>query len=286
LYGLIQKFNLDADQIFTPQTWIVILVLSLLVVIILINLFIIFIYNQKILQLYRMQHNFINNFTHELKTPVTSLKLFLETFLKHDLDAEQQKKYLNFMIQDVDRLSGHIHRILSLAKIESKTYGGELVQTDLISRVERCIARNRHQFSNCRFQVSNPENREFCYLINPALFDMLVMNLLTNAVTYNEADIPQIDISFAVTPARLLIRFTDNGIGMDPSHYKKVFRKFYQIGRVGNRSAKGSGIGLNLVQSIARLHKGRVSVISHGPGCGSTFTLSLPRRLRKEDTRG
>ena len=120
LKAVIQKANLDPDQVLAPQTWVVILILSILVGIILMGLFIIFVYHQKTLQLYRLQHNFINNFTHELKTPVTSLKLYLETFRKYKLSRGDQLKYLCYMIQDADRLSNNINRILNLAKIESK----------------------------------------------------------------------------------------------------------------------------------------------------------------------
>jgi len=90
LKAVIEKYNLDPSQFLEVQTWVVILVLSILVAIILAGVFIIFIYNQKTWQLYRMQRNFINSFTHELKTPVTSLKLYLETFAKHELPREDR----------------------------------------------------------------------------------------------------------------------------------------------------------------------------------------------------
>ncbi|MCF8128768.1 MAG: sensor histidine kinase, partial [Deltaproteobacteria bacterium] len=117
-----EKANLDSNQVLTAQTWMVILVLSILVGIILMGIFIIFVYNQKTFHLYRLQRNFIGNFTHELKTPVTSLKLYLETFRTYVLPREDQLKYIEYMVQDVDRLTYNINRILDLAKIESKTY--------------------------------------------------------------------------------------------------------------------------------------------------------------------
>ncbi len=127
LKAVIEKYNLDPSQFLEVQTWVVILVLSILVAIILAGVFLIFIYNQKTWQLYRMQRNFINSFTHELKTPVTSLKLYLETFAKHELPREDRLRYVGFMIQDVDRLLDNINRILELARIESGSYLKEFV---------------------------------------------------------------------------------------------------------------------------------------------------------------
>ena len=101
LNQVVRKFNLDSDKILTAQTWVVILVLSLLVGLILLGMFLIFVYSQKMVQLYRLQHNFINNFTHELKTPVASLSLYLETFQKYELQRDDQLKYIGYMLSDV-----------------------------------------------------------------------------------------------------------------------------------------------------------------------------------------
>jgi signal transduction histidine kinase len=276
LKAVVDKFNLDSGQILESQTWVVILVLSILVGIILLGIFTIFVYNQKTLQLYRLQRNFINNFTHELKTPVTSLKLYLETLIKYELPHVDQIKYINYMIQDVGRLSDNINRILNLAKIESKSYVGEFVESELVHTVIRFYNNNRHLFRNCEININNPSGRTYAYRINPSLFEMLLMNLLTNAIKYNESEIPTIDISFAPQKRNLNIRFEDNGIGFDKAEINKIFRKFYQVGRSDNRTAKGSGLGLNLVQNIARIHKGKVTAESKGSGMGSVFTLILP----------
>jgi len=120
LSDFVRKKNLDSSQFLEPQTWIMILVLSVLVTVILVCLVIIFVYYQKVIQLYRMQQNFINGFTHELKTPLASLRLFLDTFLKHELPREEQMKYLTFMKRDTDRLVDNVNLILNLAKIEEK----------------------------------------------------------------------------------------------------------------------------------------------------------------------
>ncbi|MCK5323979.1 MAG: sensor histidine kinase, partial [Desulfobulbaceae bacterium] len=153
LNDLIARFSLDPDEVLESHTWVVILVLSILVGIILVGIFIAFIYYYKLLQLYRLQHNFISNFTHELKTPVTSLKLYLETFLKHDLSQEDRKKYVRYMIQDVGRLSDNINSILNLARIESKNYVGEFVETDVVSVVKQFYLDNEYLFQECEIVV-------------------------------------------------------------------------------------------------------------------------------------
>ena len=276
LNTLIQNFNLDRDQVLEPQTWLVVLVLSLLVGLILLGIFIIFVYNQKTIKLYRLQHNFINNFTHELKTPVTSIKLYLETFLRHELPRPDLIKYTGFMLQDIARLSDNINRILNLAKIETKTYSGEFVILDLVTLVERFSRNNNHLFRNARITIQNPSGRAFLFRINVNLFEMLMMNLITNAITHNTSETPLVEITFRQRKRKLLVQFKDNGLGIQKSALHKIFRKFYQVGNSDNPAIRGSGLGLYLSQNVARIHKGRISAQSAGPGLGSVFTLALP----------
>ncbi|EFK09947.1 ATPase/histidine kinase/DNA gyrase B/HSP90 domain protein [delta proteobacterium NaphS2] len=276
LANLTEKAHLGSDQVLTAQTWMVILVLSVLVGIILMGIFIIFVYNQKTFQLYRLQRNFIDNFTHELKTPVTSLKLYLETFKAYTLPREDQLKYIGYMVQDVDRLTHNINRILDLARIESKTYGGRFVRKDLVGTIERFAEKNRHLFDGCEVRIGNPSGQPFFYPINITLFEILLMNLFTNAFKYNESAVPRLAITFQSKGRKLLIRFEDNGIGLAKSEFRKVFKKFYQIGRAENMTAKGTGLGLYLVEGIARFHKGKVTAQSRGSGKGAVFSLVLP----------
>jgi signal transduction histidine kinase len=276
LKGFIEKFNLDKGQVLAPESWMVIMILSLLVGIILLGIFSIFRYGQKTFQLYRLQNNFINNFTHELKTPVTSLKLFLQTFAKHDLPREVQLKYIQFMIADVNRLSGNINRILNLAKIESKGYADEFIEADLIETMESFFDNNGHLFIECHIQIHPPSEKLHTYRINLSLFEMLLMNLLTNAIKYNHSQQPAVNIYFETDHEKLIIRFEDNGIGFDKKEIRNIFRKFYQIGSSDNMSAKGSGLGLYLVQTIAHIHKWKVTAQSQGKGKGSAFALILP----------
>lgn len=277
LKAVIRKANLDPDQALASQTWVVILVLSILVGIILLGIFIIFVYNQKTFQLLRLQRNFISNFTHELKTPVTSLKLYLQTLEKHELAREDRLKYIGYMIHDTDRLDSHINRILNLARIESKTFKAQFLQRDLVAVLEQFCEKSRHLFTNGEVRIHNPAGGPFFYAIDLTLFEMLFMNLITNAFKYNNSETPQVDITFAPYERHIQIRFEDNGIGLPSSELKKIFRKFYQIGSSENMTAKGSGLGLYLVDTVARLHGGRVKAESKKSGQGSVLILVLPR---------
>ena len=276
LQEAIEKAGFNRDLVFTPSTWVVVLVLSILVGMILVGISVIFTYNQKTLQLYRQQKNFINNFTHELKTPVASLKLYLETFSKHQIPRTDQLKYLKRMIQDADRLTDNINRILSLAKIENRTLKGDFTTVELVSFIERFKDKNQHLFQDCAISLHHSPDLEFRYPIDVSLFEMMLMNLLNNAVQYNQSDRPQVEISFEAKSRHMHIKFADNGIGLPSKETKKIFRNFYQIGQADDMTAKGTGLGLYLVDSIIRLHKGKVRAASPGVGQGSVFSVILP----------
>jgi len=276
LAAVIQKYQLDPTQFLEVQTWVVILVLSILVAIILAGVFIIFIYNQKTLQLYRMQRNFINSFTHELKTPVTSLKLYLETFAKHELPREDRLRYVGFMIHDVERLLDNINRIMDLARIESGSYREDFVETDLADAVEQFRRGNADLFRNAEIRVHNPAGKPLRGSVIPSLFDMFLMNILTNAVKYNKSGAPAVDIRFVPRGNELQIRFEDNGIGIEKPELRNIFKKFYQVGSTDDMTAKGSGLGLYLAQQIAKIHRGKLAAESKGRGKGSVFILTLP----------
>jgi len=276
LSDMLQRFDLDRRQVLESRTWIVILVLSLLVGIISIGILIIFVYQQKIYQRYRLQQNFINNFTHELKTPVTSLRLYLDTALKYQLYNEDQIKYIRYMTQDVARLSNTINRILNIAKIESRSYGGEFLTLDIVTEIERFLLNHSDQFRKSRIRFHHPSGRPYEYRLNPSLFEMLLMNLLTNALKYNTTDIPEIDITIEHRSGKIYLHFADNGIGLEKSDIRKIFRKFYQVGKSDDMTAKGSGLGLYLVDTIVRIHKGKIIAKSQGIGKGSVFTVILP----------
>ncbi len=277
LRRIVTTYKLDQEGFFEFETWIVILVLSILVGLIVVGVFIIFVYYQKTWRLYRLQRDFIDSFTHELKTPVTSLKLYLETFRCHELPREDQLKYIQFMLNDVDRLLDNINRILQLARIESGSYARDFVHCDLVKTVERFRNDIADLFPYGIVTIENTARRSFPFSLNVQLFDILLMNLFSNAMRYNSSPQPRLDIRFVPRPDWLDIRFEDNGVGIEQKELGKIFRKFYRAGRPDDMTARGSGLGLYLVKQIVRLHKARIRAESDGPSKGSVFILSLPR---------
>ena len=276
LQRVVEETGATHNQVFTPRTWVVILILSILVGVILVGLSIIFTYNLKTLQLVRLQRNFINSFTHELRTPVASLKLYLETFLKYQLPRQDQLKYLAYMIEDADRLSNNINLILSLARIENRTLEGDFAKKSLVDFVADFVDKNRHIYQGCELNIHNPLGEKYPYMIDASLFEMMLTNLINNAIRYNKSDQPRMDIIFTPKARKLYIDFKDNGIGIPAKETKKIFRKFYQIGQAEDMTTKGTGLGLHLVESIVRLHKGKIRAASSGPGEGSVFSVILP----------
>lgn len=279
LQAIVQKTNVDPHQFVAWQTWVVIMVMSILVGIILLGIFLIFVYQRKTLSLYRSQHKFINSFTHELKTPTASLQLYLETLAKYELPRDKQLKYLSYMLEDVSRLSDNISGILNLARIEAKIYGGEFVVVDLVEEVDEFWRKNGQLFRGSDILINHPQDRQSCYCsINLSLFQMLMMNLITNGIRHNKNPLPQVRIDFSHTEKYIQIRFADNGVGFEKSQIKKIFKKFFQIEEEGWDHSGGTGLGLYMVEQVVRLHKGRITAQSEGVGKGARFTVSLPRK--------
>ena len=275
LEEVVLKYNLNSANMLTTETWVLVLTLSLLVAVILAGLLIIYIYYQKMIQLYRLQQNFINGFTHELKTPIASLQLFLETFSRHELSREDQLKYLEFMKRDTARLSENVNRILNLGRLEDRNFKADFERQDLVKLIEHFLKNTPHLFEEGK--VSFHTNIASVVLpIDTALFEMLLMNLITNALIYNKSKEKSVEIKLAAQGNNLILDILDNGIGIEKDQVKKIFKKFYQIGK----STKGSGLGLYIVQNIARLHKGDIQVTSPGIGKGSDFRIVFKNGMK------
>jgi signal transduction histidine kinase len=285
LQSVLEKTNLEPEQFVSWQTWVVIMVLSILVGIILLGIILVFVYQRKTLALYRSQRKFINSFTHELKTPATSLQLYMETMIRHELPRDAQLKYLDYMLADVDRLTDNINGILNLARLEGKVEDVDFEVVDLVEKVVEFYRTNEQLFRNSEILINKSEKECYYCSINHSLFQMMLMNLLSNGIRYNTNDCPQITISFSQTEKTVQLSIADNGVGFEKSQAGKVFGKFFQIESEGLTSAGGTGLGLYMVDQVVRLHKGKVVAQSEGPGKGAQFVITLPRKYPAPNSR-
>ena len=179
------------------------------------------------------------------------------------------------MIKDIDRLSGNVDRILNLAKIEGDSYKKDFTDCDICSCMTDLINDNCQLFHNAKISISNNE-KAYRFPINVSLMEMLAINIIRNSVIYNSSSFPEININFREINNYLHMEFSDNGIGIPKNELKKVFKKFHQLGNPDDMTAKGSGLGLYLVQSIAKIHKAKVKATSAGVGKGTTVSLMFP----------
>lgn len=274
LQVLIEKYKLNPNTFVEGETWVIIVILSILVALIIAGMVIIFVYYQKMIQLYRLQQNFINGFTHELKTPIASLQLFLETFSKHDIPKEDFHRYLEFMKRDTKRLAENVARILQLGKLEDKSFKADFHFQDLVSLMQDFFSQTPHLFEEGEV-VFHSEIKEAHLNVDRGLFEMLLMNLITNGFRYNKSEKKIVNVRFYKNKKKAFLDITDNGIGIEKSEIKKIFRKFYQVGK----TTKGSGLGLYIAQSICRLHKIEIDAHSEGKGMGTTIRLSMPLKM-------
>ena len=220
---------------------------------------------------------FINAVTHELKTPVASLKLYLETLQARDLDEESQREFYEIMLADMNRLQGTIEQVL-LAGMAGSRRKSRRLPVDVGSIVVECADRLRRSYElpHGALRVRNgvPEGERAVVLGNGEELRAAVSNLIDNSIKYS-GEQARVWIDIAKTGASTVsISIRDNGIGIDRQELQRVFRRFYRI--PGTLTAKGTGLGLFIVRSVAKKHGGRVFGESEGKGRGSTFTIELP----------
>ena len=223
------------------------------------------------------QHDaFINAVTHELKTPVASIRLYVETLQTRSLDETKRKEFYNVILSDSDRLLGTIEQILRSGRVRSSARKPHLAPMNLGEAVGECVARARilHHVA--------PESLQ--YEPGPPLpilgdYDEVkaaVSNLVDNAIKYSGADM-YVQVSAARIDGRFAeVRVKDRGPGIAPAELKRIFKRFYRIhGPIATR-VKGTGLGLYIVRSVAKRHGGRAWAESAGTGQGSTFVIQFP----------
>ena len=223
---------------------------------------------------------FINAVTHELKTPIASIRLYLETLKTREVDEAQRREFYNIMLADSERLLMTVEQVLRAGRAGHKRARITNSVIDLGEMVRECLelTRVRYGLNEAALIYSEtPDARSAKVSGDVDELRAAFSNLLDNAVKYSDHEV-HVSVSVsALDNRRLAVRVSDTGIGIPSAQLKRIFKRFYRVpGRFMAR-VKGTGLGLFIVHSVITKHGGRVFAESPGLGQGSTFTVHLPR---------
>jgi two-component system, OmpR family, sensor histidine kinase SenX3 len=228
------------------------------------------------------QHDsFINAVTHELKTPIASIRLYLQTLQHREVDPAQRSEFYQLMLSDTDRLMGTVDQVLKAGQAGHKRATNQVGEVDFRELVRECadVARIRHHLPPQALRLSEfaLNGTAVCVTGDAEELRTAVSNLLDNAVKYSVSGV-DVSVQLEVLQQKtVVLRVQDRGVGIPRGELKRIFKRFYRVPMRSLRQVKGTGLGLFIVRSIARKHGGTVFAESEGEGSGTTVTLRLPR---------
>lgn len=229
------------------------------------------------INLNRRQSNFIDAVTHELKTPIASLKLYLQTLNRREVQGPQRQEFYATMMEDVDRLDRLINQLLDVARLQRDKQDLDAKEwVSLRELVDECVSRlaKQHSVSTDLFRIEIEDCQVLAHRID---IDVLLGNLLDNAIKYSAQE-PEIEIRITFQNDSALIAISDNGQGIPRHLRRKIFWRFYRAGDELERRKPGVGLGLFLVRSIVERLKGSIVVSERIEQPGATFLVTLPAR--------
>lgn len=244
-----------------------------MLVLILIGVYVIFVYWKRQSNLYVQQRNIISQMTHELKSPLASIQLHLETIRLRRPTEERLDSFVGTMLADTDRLHYLINNLLMAARLEQRRKQSERRLTDLTQLVGEYVERERESLPQAG-SISFDAAPSLKAQVDPEEMSMVIRNLFENAVLYSPQS-PDISVRLVKTGIWLQLSVQDHGRGLDRKELKKVFERFYRVQPPGD-NVRGTGLGLYIVKSIIEGYGGTVGVTSDGPGKGCIFTIKFP----------
>ena len=234
-------------------------------------------------RLENMRRDFVANVSHEIKTPLTAIKGFVETLQHGKVDqAEEYERFLKIIQKHVDRLNSIIEDLLALSRIEQEDERKEinLRKTKIAGIIQSAIQLCLPKAEEKNIRIDLDCEKDISAVFDPALIEQAVVNLLDNAIKYSE---PQSKVLLTTLKQNtgVIIRVEDHGIGIAQKHLPRIFERFYRVDKARSRSLGGTGLGLAIVKHIAQAHGGQVTVES-ALGEGSRFSIHLPQNHYKE----
>ncbi len=230
------------------------------------------------------QHDsFINAVTHELKTPIASIRLYLETLQRHEVDDARRREFYRLMLLDSDRLLGTVEQVLKAGQAAAKRALDHRIDIELDTLLRECmeLARTRHhlQPEALRYEEASSNGMVPKVLGEPEELRTAICNVLDNAIKYSGNRV-EISVQLQIPDEKhVLLRVRDRGVGIPAEQLKRIFKRFYRVPNPAVTHVKGTGLGLFIVRAIARKHGGRVFAESDGEGRGTTVTIELPRSV-------
>lgn len=225
------------------------------------------------------QDSFLNAVTHELKTPIASVRLYLDTLQRHPVDEPQRQRFYATMRSDTDRLLATVEQVLKAGELGQRERVQQRTRIELKALVAECvgITLSRHHLPAEAIQMDDvPGNVKLFVLANPEDLRTAVLNLLDNAVKYSPEGV-HVRCRLSIEHYTwAVLTITDTGLGIQPHDLRRIFKRFYRAASNDRVKIKGTGLGLFLVRTIARQHGGDVRALSEGPGRGTTMIVKLP----------
>lgn len=227
------------------------------------------------IKLTKMYDNFIDNITHELKSPLASIQLYLQTLDSREVPKEKQKEFLQSMLQDSKRLQNLIDSILEISALEQKriAHTFEIYKSGEIFRKLLNDSKKQFKLSDDNF-IINGDPEANC-IIDANAIKIVIDNLVDNAIKYSTG-ITKLKTNLELVGNKIILKFSDNAIGIPAEEQKKIFNKFHRIYSSDIPSVKGTGLGLYWVKEIIKIHGGKISLKSEGINKGSEFILEFP----------
>ena len=267
--------KLPPELLESDFNWIVLLEGGVLMLVILAGVYVIFVYWNKQSRLYQLQSNFISSVSHELKSPLASIQLYLETLKYQKVSSEEAQDFVETMLSDTERLSDLIDNILESSKSDPKSMQSQFSSVDIVSFLQETIAHHQKLFEDKQCVIQLKFNDYVKVSIDGRAMRMVFNNLIANALRYSLAG-TVLTIAVRRDQKFCIIDFIDQGFGFDKKELKKVFKKFYRVQNQETQNIEGAGLGLYISRQIIKNHKGKINVFSEGRGKGTHFMLSLP----------